>query len=162
MTQPAFDIDTFSVTRHAEDPRADGARRTVKITATAVTIERTVDGVRMRLGVPVSAYRGLTIAVRAPSGGASLTLRHDDSDFDVALFQGSAEAIARIANAWSRALGKAITVEEACVTIRAAQPRGRVTLKAGRRSRFARRRKLGVAARLTRSFSHEDEIIARH
>ena len=164
MTQPAFDaaaLESFSVTRQTVDPRADGARRTVRLSATAVTIERSFEGVRMRVGVPVTSYRGLFIAVRAPDGGATLSLRHDDGELDVVLTSGAAEDVARAARAWSHVLGKPIAVEEACVSLRAAHARGRKRMKPGRRSAFARRRKPGVATRAARSFAAEHEIIAR-
>ncbi len=163
MSQPAFDtaLQSFSVTRHAADPRADGGCRLVRVGATAVTIERSLDGVRMRVGVPVAAYRGLFIAVQAPNGRATLSLRHDDSELDVVLGSGEAAAVARSARAWSHVLGKAVQVEEACVIMRGAHARARKRMKPARRSAFGRRRKPGVAARAQRSFAAEHEIIAR-
>ena len=163
MSQPALDttLASFSVTRHAADPRADGGRRIVRVGATAVTIERSLEGVRMRVGVPVAAYRGLFIAVQAPSGRATLSLRHDDGELDVVLGSGEAAEVARSARAWSRVLGKAVEVEEACVVMRGAYARGRKRMKPARRSAFGRRRKPGVAARAQRSFAGEHEIIAR-
>ena len=162
MSLPASDaLETFSVARHAADPRADGASRTVRVSATAVTIERSLDGVRMRVGVPVAAYTGLVIAVQAPGGRATLSLRHDDSDLDVVFGSGEAEEVARTARAWSHVLGKTIAVEEACVAMGGAQGRRHKRIKPGRRSAFSRRRKPGVAARAARSFAAEHEIIAR-
>ena len=163
MRQPAFDaaLESFSVTRHAADPRADGACRLVRVSASAVTIERSLDGVRMRVGVPVAAYRGLFIAVQAPTGRATLSLRHDDSELDVVLGSGAAEEVARSARAWSRVLGKAVAVEEACVAMRVSHARRRKGMKPSRRSSFSRRRQPGVAARAQTSFAAEHEIIAR-
>ncbi len=164
MSQAAFDttLDSFSITRHAADPRADGGCRLVRIGATAVIIERALDGVRMRVGVPVAAYRGLFIAVQGPSGRATLSLRHDDGDLDVELGSGVAEEVARSARAWSRVLRKTVEVEEACVIMRAPHARGRKRIKPStRRSAFGRRRKPGVAARTQTSFAAEHEIIAR-
>ena len=163
MTQPAVDpaLESFSIARHAADPRADGGRRLVRVGATAVTIERSLGGVRMRVGVPTAAYRGLFIAVQAPSGRATLSLRHEDSELDVVLGSGEAEDVARSARAWSRVLGKAVEVEEACVTMHAAYARTRKRMKPSRRSAFSRRRKPGVAALARTSFAAEHEIIAR-
>lgn len=162
MSQPAAAaLDGFFVTRQAADPRADGACRLIRVGARAVTIERTLDGVRMRVGIPVSAYRGLFIAVRAPNGRATLSLRHDDGDLDVVLGSGEAEEVARSARAWSLVLGKAVAVEEACVVMRGPQARRRKRLKPTRRSSFSRRRQIGVASRAITSFAAEDEIIAR-
>ncbi len=162
MTQSVVDAlrDSFSVTRHAADPRADGGCRLVRIGVTAVTIERSLEGVRMRVGVPVAAYRGLFIAVRAPNGHATLSLRHEDGELDVVLGSGEAEEVARSARAWSRMLGKAVEVEEASITMRGAHARARKRMKTSRRSAFSRRRKPGVAERAQASFA-EHEIIAR-
>lgn len=159
MSQSA--LETFSVTRHAVDPRADGARRVVRVSATCVTIERILRGVRMRVGVPVTAYRGLVLAVRQPAGHATLTLRHDDPDLDVTLGSGEAVHLAHQARAWSHLLCQPVVIEEACVIMRGAIARRIKRAKSARRSAFARRRKPGNPARLNTSFSSEREIIAR-
>ncbi len=162
MSQPAYDpaLESFSVTRRAADPRADGGCRLVRVGARTVTIERSLEGVRMRVGVPVAAYRGLFIAVQA-GDHATLSLRHEDGELDVVLGSGDAEEVARSARAWSHVLGKAVAVEDACVAIRSPHARGRKRMKPARRSAFGRRRKIGVAARAQRSFAAEQEIIAR-
>ena len=159
MNQTA--AEHFEITRHAVDPRADGARRVVSVNATRVTIERVLQGVRMKVGVPVAAYHGLVFAVRQPSGHATLTLRHEDAELDVTLDSGEAIALARKARAWSHVLGQPVRIEEACVAMGAAHPRHGKAMKPGRRSRFARRRKTGAASRLETSFEGEHEIIAR-
>ena len=154
-------VETFSVTRHAADLRADGAARLVRVSATRVTIERSLQGVRMKLGVPVSAYRGLVFAVRQPTGHATLTLCHEDSELDVTLGAGEAIDLARKARAWSHLLGQPVRIEEACVAIGTPLPRHLAPLKPGRRSRFSRRRKPGDQGRLANSFAGAREIIAR-
>lgn len=143
MSQAAA-AEPFSITRSAIDPRADGASRTVSISASAVTIDRSVGGVRMRVGVPVSAYRHLVIAARLPSGQASLLLRHDDPDLDVALGAGEAMAVAKAARAWAAVLGKEVQIEEAFVAINGAVARRTKRAQSRRRSAFSRRRKMGI------------------
>jgi hypothetical protein len=69
--------------------------------------------------------------------------------------------LARKARAWAHLLDQPVSIEEACITMRPTLPRRVKRAKPSRRSRFARRRKVGVAARMGRSFPHEDEIIAR-
>ena len=160
MSQNA--LDTFSVTRHAADPRADDARRVVHVSATSVTIERVVQGMRMRVGVPVSAYKELVLGVRQPTGHATLMLRHHDKELDVTLGSGEAIGLARKAKAWSHLLGLSVVVEEACVAMRPSIARRRRRGKPSRRSTFARRRAPGVLGRLDRTFAGEDEIIARN
>ena len=154
-------LETFSITRQATDLRADGGSRTVHLSATAVTIERVIQGVRMRLGVPVSAYRDLVMSVRPSSGQATLKLRHGDSELDVVIGSGDAVEVARAARAWSAVVSKAVAVEDAAVIVGHPHARQRKRSKPARRSRFARSRKSGVTARLRVSFAGEREIIAR-
>ena len=159
MSQSA--VDLFAISRHAVDPRADGAHRLVHLTAEAVTIERTVGGIRMRVGVPVKAYRDLVICLRLSSGRATLKLRHHDSELDVVIGSGAAIDVARSARAWSAVTGKAVVIEEACVRLGRPFPRLRKRAKPSRRSRFTRDRKVGDAGRLQSCFAGEREIIAR-
>ena len=151
--------EPFSTTSH--DPRADGARRIVHVSATRVTIERLLDGMRMRIAVPTTAYRDIVIAVRGPGGRATLLLRHDDRDLDVILAEGDALDIARAAKDWATESGRPIVVERAFVAIGAMIARRTKRAEPTRRSRFSRRRKIGVGARQATSFAHEHEIIAR-
>lgn len=159
MTQTA--LETFSVTRHANDPRADGAKRIVHVSQKTVIVERTVDGVRMRIAVPTSAYRDLVLEARLTSGQATLRLCHLDRDLEIILAQGDGIEVAKRAKAWSEALGKTVRIEDASVKVGTAFKRHRARLKATRRPSFGRRRKPGVADRLGVSFAGEREIIAR-
>jgi hypothetical protein len=159
MSLPA--LEDFSITRHAVDPRADGARRTVHLSADGVVIERAVQGIRMKVGVPVQAYRDLVICLRPASGRATLKLRHDDSELDVVIGSGEALEVARSARAWSIVTGKTVAIEASSVAMRAPFARKTSRKVQGRRSRFAQRRKPGHLARLTVSFAGEREIIAR-
>ena len=159
MSQSA--VELFAISRHAVDPRADGAHRLVHVTAEAVTIDRTVGGVRMRVGVPVKAYSDLVICLRLSSGRATLKLRHHDSELDVVIGSGDAVDVARSARAWSAVTGKAVAIEEACVRLGRPFARLRKRVKPARRSSFARNRKAGVAERLQSCFAGEREIIAR-
>ena len=43
MSQGA--LETFSITRHASDPRADGAMRCVRLDMKRATIDRTIGGI---------------------------------------------------------------------------------------------------------------------
>ena len=158
MSQSA--IESFSVTRNGADPRADGGTRTIQINAKQIVIERVLRNVRMKVAVPVAAYRGLVISVRLQAATATLHLRHADQDLDVALAAGDAIEVAQKAKAWGALFGQAITIEEACVTMLQPFARQRRRAKPSRRSSFAKRRKIGIAERLAVSFSSEHEIIA--
>ncbi len=147
-------IKDFSITRAAVDPRADGGRRVVHVSATHVTIERVLQGVRMRVGVPVAAYRDLVIAVRLPSGSGVLVLRHDDRDLSVTLAHGEAAEVAHQAKAWGALFERPIAIEEAFVELK--RP-----IQRRRSPRLPRRRQIGASDRLETVFAGEHEIIAR-
>ena len=123
MPQTAFEGRPQMTAERVIDLRADGATRTVHVTASGVTIERSIEGVRMRVGVPIAAYRGLVLAVREASETATLTLRHADQDLDVALGSGDALDVARAAKDWADLLGQPIEIQVASVPILASQPR---------------------------------------
>ena len=154
-------IETFSVTRRAADPRADGGGRIVHVNARQIVIERQVQGVRMTVAVPVACYQGLIISLRVPTATATLRLTHEDQDLEVALASGDAMEVAQKAKAWSIVFGKEIRIEEAAVCMSEPFARQRNRTKPSRRSSFARRRRTGVASRLDSSFASEHEIIAR-
>lgn len=159
MSQPA--IDAFSITRRAIDPRADGGTRVVHVSATRISIDRVLEKVRMRVAVPVAAYQDLVLSVRLQAGTATLRLRHEDPDLDVALATGEAIEVTQKAKGWGVVFGKTVVVEEVCVPILPPFARQRQRVKATRRSSFAKRRKIGIADRQAISFAGEDEIIAR-
>ena len=146
---------SFTVTRHAFDARADQRRRTIHMSMTQVSIERIVDGIKMCIAVPVTNYAAVTIRVRAPSGTATLTLSHGgDRDLDVVLASGDGKEVTIAAKAWAAVLDKPIVVE-AGVVILPAQPR--TAVKPVRPIR-----RIGNPARMQTSFAGEHEIIARN
>lgn len=72
----------------AADRRADDRRRSVLLSRERVTIDRSYRGIAMRLSVPVSAYRGVCVGVRAGANGGfvyELHLSHRDPDLSVLL-----------------------------------------------------------------------------
>jgi hypothetical protein len=158
MSDPAR--QSFTVTRHAYDPRADYGRRTVHLSLTQVSIERVLDGVKMRIAVPVAAYGGLRIRVQAPRGRSVLTLVHEDPDLNVQLASGDSREIAIAAKAWASVLEKPLAVESG-ITMKAPKSRDLKRPQPSRRSSFARRRKVGCPVRLSHVFRGESEIIAR-
>ncbi len=159
MSQTA--LDTFSVTKRAEDPRADGGTRIVHVSAKQIVIERVLQKVRMKVAVPVAGYRNLVISVRLQAAKATLRLSHEDSELDVTLASGDAIDVAKKAKAWGALFGKPIAIEEVCVTMLTPFARQRRRAKPARRSSFAKRRAVGQTERLTTSFGGEREIIAR-
>jgi hypothetical protein len=69
------------------DPRADNAQRLVCVSDGRVTIDRKVDGMAMRLGLPCSAYRGvvLTLAGAPDAPRFIICLDHADPELSVIL-----------------------------------------------------------------------------
>ena len=80
---------------HDLDGRADDRRRSVLLSRERVTIDRSYRGIAMRLSVPVSAYRGVCVGVRAAENGGfvyELKLAHHDPELSVLLDQARDEA----------------------------------------------------------------------
>ena len=72
----------------AGDSRADNRRRSVLLARDRITIDRSYRGIAMRLSVPVSAYSGVCVGVRAGEHGGfvyELRLTHRDPDLSVLL-----------------------------------------------------------------------------
>lgn len=70
------------------DARADQSRRSVTLSRDRVTISRHYRGIAMRLTVPMSAYQGVCVAVRATEDGGvlyELRLDHRDHELSVTL-----------------------------------------------------------------------------
>jgi hypothetical protein len=158
MSDPAR--QAFLVTRDAFDTRADQHNRTIHMSMTQVSIERVVQGIKMRIGVPIATYRALRIRVQAPRGVATLTLSHADSELDVVLASGEATEVTIAARAWAAVLEKTIVVE-AGATMLPAIPRRAAPPIATRDASLARRRGAGDPARMATRFGGEREIIAR-
>ena len=76
------------------DARADQCRRNVTLSRDRVTIDRNYRGIAMRLSVPMSAYRGVCVAVRASEDGGfvyELRLDHRDPELSVTLAEAREE-----------------------------------------------------------------------
>ena len=74
----------------AADPRADGGQRRITLCADMVGIDRSLSGVRMKLALPVRAYRGVSLSVIEGGQGAfyRLALDHADPELQVTLAEG--------------------------------------------------------------------------
>ncbi len=78
-------VETFY--RIAADPRADHGTRAIALAPDTIRIERLLQGVKMRIHVPVAAYRGVLLAARPDGDGEAyeIKLMHRDSDLCVTL-----------------------------------------------------------------------------
>lgn len=166
----AQDRNTMGQIQH--DPRADGGRRTVRVTRNGVLIERRLQGVSMTIGVPFAAYQGVALAVEPePSSGVAayrLSLAHADKDLEVLLCETKdSSAAAADWKYWSFFLdlprlasenGEVAPVEKS--KSKAVFARRRNGTVATRRPRFLSRRKRGEPARAAAVFRGEREIVS--
>ena len=151
-------VSSTAILRTAEDGRADDGRRFVTIAQDAILIERHVQGVKMRVLVPVAAYAGVVLARRrAPGSDYAIVLSHRDPELCVEIDAAADGAVltARLPG-WARYFGKPAQSAGTPAVSAFAPPRAPV---ASHRPRFLARRKPGVAARTETVFHGEDEII---
>ncbi|HLJ71432.1 MAG TPA: DUF6101 family protein [Roseiarcus sp.] len=143
----------------AADPRADGRRREVMLARGRVQIARSVAGVRMKISLAASAYRGVILRLRgfeAQRFSYEIELAHRDPDLSVTLLEASDDGEVQAEwRLWARFLGLPALVEreegrpepdaarlgELAVSPR--KPRRRGGAMARRRPRFLTRRKTG-------------------
>ena len=139
----------------AQDPRADGQRREVLLSAQSVTIRRRLNGIVMRVSVPVRAYEGVCVALKPThSGGVGYEIRlaHRDADLSVPLAEAADDLdIWADWKSWARFFGLPALVERTDGMVRPGEARDGAAagpVPAKRRSR--RRRPAFITRRYTR------------
>lgn len=174
MVQSAPKQDTL----RTNDRRADNQERCVSLSREVVRIDRSLQGIAMRVAVPVHAYRGVALSLLSDAAGGlsyRLDLVHADDDLSVTLDQAADDRdILADWRLWSRFFRLPALVEREAGLIEAADarfgglvlgeaaatrraPRGR----SQRRPMFLKRRKTGRAALASVNHAGEAEIIAR-
>ena len=161
----------------ASDQRADDGCRRVEILEEGIRFERRIAGVAMRVVIPFTLYRGVLLELEtlpAPdSFRFTLSLAHEDSEFDVRLFEAcNDEDITAEWQYWSRRFALPLLIRNAegrltepfarlgaLLTTRPA-PRRMPSSLACRRPRFLTRRRTGKLPAEPR-IHREREIIAR-
>ncbi len=92
----------------ARDAVADGHVRQVEIDRERVVLRRAVRGIRMKVGVPVSSFRGVTLRIAGDDGepaAVAVTLDHRDAALSIPLLITSDDSeVLAIWKAWSRVL----------------------------------------------------------
>jgi Family of unknown function (DUF6101) len=178
----ALRLDPFAlpVRYPAKDSGADGQVRQVELHRERVVLRRAVRGMRMSVGVPVSAFRGVALRL-VPADGVepavvTVMLDHNDHALSVPLYVASdSDDVAAIWKAWGRVFGLPLLVAENDGALREPfvrlgglaiddpQPRRRrrSVLKRRRPSIFLRR-KPGRRIDGARVHRGEHEIIARN
>jgi hypothetical protein len=176
----ALRLDPFTLPARfaAIDAAADERVRHVELYRERVVVRRSLDGMRMALNMPVSAFAGIALRVtlREHEASATVVLEHIDSSLSLQLFA-SAEAGEAFAEwrAWGNVLGLPLLVAEedgvlrepfnrmGGVRIDAVRPRRR-RRNAIRRRRpsMPLRRAFGRVTEATPVYRGEREIIARN
>jgi hypothetical protein len=164
----------------ARDGGADGQIRDIELDGERVVLKRAVAGIRMKVGVPVREFAGVTMRTLPPEGGepaaVAIMLEHRDSGLTVPLYvapEGD-DAMAQW-KCWSRVLGVPLLVTESDGVLREPFPRiGRVRIgnpgprrrrRAAikwRRPSILMRRKPGRPSPSPAVYRGEREIIARN
>lgn len=178
----ALRLDPFAlpVRYGAHDGGADGQIRQIELTRDRVVVRRAVRGIPMNVGVPVTAFHGVSMRLVPADGNepaaVTVTLEHRDPGLSVPLFWSTeAEDAAAIWKSWGRVLGVPLLVVEGDGTLREPfrrigrvnvgnpQPRRRRrSAVKWRRSRFAMRRKAGRQLAEPIIYRGEHEISARN
>ncbi len=178
----ALRLDPFAlpVRYPAKDQGADGQVRQVELHREHVVLRRAVRGMRMKVGVPVSAFRGIALrlapAVGEQPAAVTLTLDHNDDALCIPLYAASdSDNVSAIWKAWGRVLGLPLLVAESdgavrevlerlgAVALDDAQPRRRRrSVLKRRRPSILLRRKAGRRIDGANVHRGEREIIARN
>jgi len=164
----------------ASDAGADGQVRQVELHRDHVVLRRAVRGMRMAVGVPVTAFRGVALRLAPPEQGhgasVTLTLDHHDRALCIPLFVAEdCDDVTAAWKAWGRVFGLPLLVADADGSLREAMPRiGRVAVRKStprrrrrsvlrrRRPSILLRRKPGRAIAGAPVHRGEREIIARN
>jgi hypothetical protein len=147
------------------DARSDDRQREIAFRDRSVVIARRVAGIAMRVRVPLASYQGVRLSLAAQREGKALhtiELLHRDPDLTVPLFQAAdPRVIAAEWCAWANSLSLPRLFEDYSASNEVmAPPRRRGSAVARRRTRFARRRKIGALSRLAVTYLDEREIIS--
>jgi hypothetical protein len=162
------------MTRVLPDCRADDGRRRVHLAAGRILIERRVNGIDMRVGVPTAAYAGVALSI---SDGTSqrvyrIELAHRDRELGVVLQttneqEGVAEwtrwarffALPRMVERHDGSLVTVLDTDESLERSGCATPRRRNASLSKRRPRFGMRRRVGNITAMALVHGGEREII---
>jgi hypothetical protein len=110
-------LDPFAlpVRFSAIDAAADGRSREVELTRERVVVRRSLDGMRMAVNLPLSAYRGVAIRMLPPDGDGRATvavvLEHKDPSLALELYVADdGDEVAAEWRTWGHVLGLPLLV----------------------------------------------------
>jgi hypothetical protein len=178
----ALRLDPFAlpVRYAAHDRGADGQVRQVELDRDRVMVRRAVRGIRMKMDVPVSQFRGVSIRLLPAEPGepaaSAVLLEHRDPGLSVPLFvAASADDVTAEWKSWATVLGLPLLVVDGDGALREpfsrvgavalgkpSQRRRRRNAVKWRRPRFLMRRKPGRRTDAVQIYRGEREIIARN
>jgi uncharacterized protein DUF6101 len=173
-------LDPFSlpVRFRSPDAAADERTRLVELSRESVVLRRSVRGVRIKVSLPVSAFRGIAMRLVPPdgtdAGAIAVTLEHHDPALSVPLFAAAdANDVLAEWHMWARIFGLPLLVADGDGELRepfrrlgavqVADPCPRMRRRGPvrqRRPRILMRRKAGRPA-ATPAIHCERELIAR-
>jgi hypothetical protein len=112
----------------APDHGADGHIRHIELDRERVVMRRSVRGIAMKVGVPIAAFRGVSLRVLAPEAdtgaGIAVTLDHRDSALSVPLFvTNDGEEGVALWRSWGQVLELPLLLAEGDEAVREAFPR---------------------------------------
>lgn len=162
----------------APDAVADGRVRLVEISRERVLLSRSVQGMAIRLHVPMRAFQGLAARAVAAEGADEivLTLEHADPALSVRLFATRDDADLIVEwQLWARALGVPLLAVDQAGAVRAsfshsqvcalgapAPRRRKRNIISKRRPKLPLRRKPGRSGGRSATVYRERELIARN
>ena len=175
-----LDPFTLPVRFPAKDARADGQIRQIELDRERVVLRRAVRGIRMAVGVPVAAFRGIVLRLLPDDGdepaAIAVVLDHRDAGLSVPLFTAcDGDEVVAVWKSWGRVLGLPLLLAERDGRLHEPFPRlGGVSIaeptpRRRRRSSLKRRRpsillrrKPGRPVADAAVHRYEREIIARN
>ena len=178
----ALRLDPFALPARyaARDSGADGQIRHIELDRERVVLRRAVRGIRMKVGVPVNEFRGVSLRTLPPEGGepaaVAIMLEHRDGGLSVPLFVATEGCDAAAEwKCWAKILGLPMLADRGdgewreplrrigrlAVGASAARRRRRTAVKR-RRPSILLRRKPGRPAAAPTVHRGEREIIARN
>jgi len=164
----------------ASDAVADEQLRHVELHRERVILRRAVQGMRIALNVPVTAFRGVAVRLVAATDNApaytAVSLEHQDAALSIELYASeSSDDIIAEWRLWAKVLGLPLLVTGSdgvvnepfprigAVSVKAPSPRRRRRSPlAKRRPRFLVRRRAGIVRATPTVHREEREIIARN
>jgi hypothetical protein len=123
-----LDPFTLPVRFPAKDAGADGQIRQIELDRDRVVLRRAVRGIRMAVGVPVAAFRGIVLRLLPDDGeepaAIAVVLDHCDAGLSVRLFTAcDGDEIVAVWKSWGRVLGLPLLLAERDGTLHEPFPR---------------------------------------